>query len=175
MSVEPEDLDASLMQQCLDLPRVGLTMLTMGMFWACPKKWISTDGKNIGFAATKGITGKPGNAAEYLEWLPKIREAIGGDAVEFSRQAHLWATGSGGGSNSYGRPFDRMFPTGQADRVLDVFKKALEIIENEAPNSDQILAFTFGTKSRAIPSLTINIGMWWGLSYQIQSSVPVFY
>ena len=37
-------------------------MLTMGMFWACPKKWIATDGKNLGFAETKGIPDKPKSA-----------------------------------------------------------------------------------------------------------------
>lgn len=89
MNVEPEELDANLMQQCLDLHKVGLTMLTMGMFWSCPKKWISTDGKNLGFAKTKGIEKELKSAADYVTWLPEIREAVGGDGVEFSLQAHL--------------------------------------------------------------------------------------
>ncbi|MEX1116706.1 MAG: AAA family ATPase [Akkermansiaceae bacterium] len=165
MSVEPELLDIDLMQQCLDLPKVGLTMLTMGMFWACPKKWISTDGKNIGYAGTKGITGKPGNAAEYHEWLPKIRKVIGGDAVDFSRQAHLWATGDKPNKGGYAPPFDRMFPPGEADAILDVFAAALEVIQEEAPDSGNMLAFTFGTTSRAVPQLVINIGMWAALWY----------
>lgn len=92
LSVEPQSLDSDLMQQCLDLPHVGLAMLTMGMFWACPKKWIATDGKNLGFAETKGIKDVLKDAADYVKWLPKIRNVIGGDGVEFSRQAHLWAT-----------------------------------------------------------------------------------
>ena len=91
MSVEPESLDPALLQECLDLHHVGMTMLTMGMFWSCPKKWISTDSKNIEFAKTKGIPDKPKTAVEYLTWLPTIREVIGGDGVEFSRQAHLWS------------------------------------------------------------------------------------
>lgn len=91
ISVEPATLDAVLMQECLDLQQVGMTMLTMGMFWSNPAKWISTDGKNVEFAKTKGIPDKPKTAAEYLIWLPKVREVIGGDGVEFSRQAHLWS------------------------------------------------------------------------------------
>ncbi|TAE90591.1 MAG: hypothetical protein EAZ81_09520 [Verrucomicrobia bacterium] len=79
------------MQRSIDLFKIKLPMLTMGMFWACPKKWISTDGKNIEFANTKGITEAPKSAADYINWLPKIREVIGGDGVEFSRQAHLWS------------------------------------------------------------------------------------
>lgn len=93
MLVAPESLDAILMQECLDHPQVGLTMLTMGMFWSCPKKWIATDSKNRKFAATKGILEYPKTAADYTNWLPKIREMVGGDGVEFSRQAHLWAIG----------------------------------------------------------------------------------
>lgn len=92
MSAPADALDAGLMQRCLDLPYVGLAMLTMGMFWSCPKKWIATDGKNLGFAETKGMKDVPKDAADYVKWLPKIREIIGGDGVEFSRQAHLWAT-----------------------------------------------------------------------------------
>lgn len=63
MSIEPASLDAVLLQECLDLHHVGMTMLTMGMFWSCPKKWISTDGKNVEFAKTKGIPDKPRTAA----------------------------------------------------------------------------------------------------------------
>lgn len=175
MSVEPESLDTDLMQQCLNLPQVGLAMLTMGMFWARPKKWISTDGKNLGFAGTKGISDKPKTAAEYLTWLPKIRKAIGGDGVEFSRQAHLWATTDVNNGKAYGHPFDKIFSNGKADRVLDVFKKALAVIEEAAHEPEKILAFTLGSKSRPIPALTINIGMWWAFCYRIESAVPVFY
>ena len=174
MAAEPETLDTDLMQRCLNLPGVGLAFLTMGMFWACPKKWIATDRKNLGFAESKGATAKPKTAAEYLTWLPKIRDVIGGDAVEFSRQAHLWATADGNGDGSYGRPFDKMFPTGQADQVLDVFKKVLELIDEELSEPERILAFTTGSNSKPIPSLTINIGMWWAFSYQIRSGVPDF-
>lgn len=164
MTVEPESLDADLMQQCLKLPQVGLAMLTMGMFWSRPTKWIATDGKNIGFAKTKGVLEKPKTSREYLQWLPKIRKAIGGDGVEFSRQAHLWATDSG--DYGYGSPFNRMFAEDEADSVLDVFNDALEVIAEEAPDHDQMLAFTFGSTSRPIPQLAINIGMWAALWYE---------
>ena len=90
MAVDPPGLNAELMDRCLAKRGVGLAFLTMGMFWACPRKWIATDGKNLGFAATKGVTGKLKNAEDYIAWLPKIRDVIRGDGVEFSRQAHLW-------------------------------------------------------------------------------------
>jgi len=111
MTVEPEALDADLMQQCLDLHKVGLTMLTMGMFWSCPKKWISTGGKNLAFAKTKGIGEEPKTAAEYFDWLPKIREAVGGDGVEFSLQAHQEALSKkpGNGGNPKTNPWWKRF------------------------------------------------------------------
>jgi 5-methylcytosine-specific restriction protein B len=91
MNAAPEALDTDLMQRCLNLGGFRLPLLTMGMFWACPKKWIATDSKNLDFAESKEVQEKPKTAAEYLAWLPKIHAVIGGDAVEFSRQAHLWA------------------------------------------------------------------------------------
>lgn len=132
MTVEPKSLDADLMQQCLKLPQVGLTMLTMGMFWSCPKKWISTDGKNIGFAATKGIEDKPLTASDYTDWLPRISKTIGGDGVEFSRQAHLWAVSQKAGKtpkttivNMHTPWWQRFFNSEQlAHAAFDLFREA---------------------------------------------------
>ncbi len=174
LDADPDSLDVALMQQCLELRNVGLAMLTMGMFWACPNKWIATDGKNIGFAETKGITEKPKNSTDYLIWLPKIRTAIVGDGVEFSRQAHLWSTGDHPASDGYAPPFKRMFEEGAADAVLDIFADALEVIHSEVPEPGNILALTFGTTSRPVPQLVINIGMWAALWYENRSGVMRF-
>ncbi len=56
MDAETESLDTDLMDSCLVLKQIGMTNLTMGMFWACPRIWVSTDGKNIAFAETKGLS-----------------------------------------------------------------------------------------------------------------------
>lgn len=168
MQVEPAALDTSLMQNCMGYKCVGLAMLTMGMFWAQPKKWIAADRKNLGFATTKGVQGKLKSAGDYLKWLPQVRNAIGGDAVEFSLQAHQWATDAKP-EKGYGNPFNRMFSPGEADSVLDVFADALEVVDEETPDRDRILAFTFGSASRAIPQLVINIGMWAALWYENRS------
>jgi 5-methylcytosine-specific restriction enzyme B len=100
MDIKTDGLDRDLMQKSIDLFKIKLPMLSMGMFWACPRKWIATDGKNLEYAASKGVSIKPVTAADYLNWLPKIREAIGGDGVEFSRQAHLWAISEKSGGKS---------------------------------------------------------------------------
>ena len=158
MSVGPTSLDAVLMQDCLNLHHVGLTMLTMGMFWACPKKWISTDGKNLGFAKTKGIDEKPKTAAEYVAWLPRIREAIGGDGVEFSRQAHLWAMGTP--EDQFGAPFDRLFPDQNADPVLDYFARVIAVLRAETVNPGELLSMSLRKRSGGMIQIRINIWMW---------------
>jgi hypothetical protein len=174
MSVGPDALDVGLMQRCLDLPQVGMALLTMGIFWARPDKWIATDGKNLGFAATKGLPDKPKSAAEYLAWLPKIRTVIGGDGVEFSRQAHLWSLNASDIEEGYGSPFNRIFPPGEADRILNVFAEALKVITDEVPEPTSMLSFTFGSTNRPVPQLVINIGMWAALWYETRSGVKRF-
>lgn len=174
MSVAPEAIDVELMERCLGYRCVGLAMLTMGMFWAQPKKWIAADRKNIGFAATKGISGKVKTAADYVAWYAKARGVCGNEVGEFSSQAHQWAIGTGKLPSSYGSPFNRMFPPNGADAVLDVFADALDVIADEIPEHKQILAFTFGSTSRAVPQLVLNIGMWAVLWYENRSGVSRF-
>lgn len=157
MTVEPGSLDTVMMEKCLDLRKVGMAMLTMGMFWSCPKKWISTDGKNLGYAGTKGISDKPKNAEQYLTWLPKIRSLIGGDAVEFSRQAHLWAIGSREG---YGAPFDKMFPDENPDAVLDYFARVIGVLKEEVEDPADLLSMSLRKMTGGMIQMRLNICMW---------------
>jgi len=73
----------------------------------------------------------------------------------------------------YGFPFNEMFPKGDADRVLDLFKKALEVVAEVAPAPQRFVAFTFGSTNQSTPALTINLGQWWTLNYQLRSGVFV--
>ena len=141
MSVEPDALDIGLMQRCLDLPQVGMALLTMGMFWARPDKWIATDRKNLGFAATKGLMDEPRRAADYQSWMPKIRSLTGGDTVEFSRQAHLWATGSPG---TLGQPFNKFFKSvEESNAPLDVMKRVVLHLQGGSDTPDPRLVTTY--------------------------------
>lgn len=76
--------------------------------------------------------------------------------------------------SEYAAPFNRMFPPDEADAVLDVFADALEVIADEIPEFGNILAVTFGSTTRAIPQLVINIGMWAALWYENRSGVKRF-
>lgn len=175
MTSEPESLDVELMQRCLGYKCVGLAMLTMGMFWAQPKKWIASDRKNLGYAATKGVTGKVKTAAEYAGWLAEAKAVCGNGVGEFSSQAHEWATASDDKPEvGFGSPFNRMFPPDEADAVLDVFADALEVIADETPEQTQLEAFTFGHTSRSIPQLVLKIGMWPVLWYDTRTGAQWF-
>lgn len=81
----------------------------------------------------------------------------------------LWKDTNKKDSDEYAPPFNRMFPQGEADAFLDVFADALKIVEDENPDSGNMLAFTFGSTSRAIPQLVLNIGMWAALWYENRS------
>lgn len=166
MEVKPSGLDANLMNQCLAKPGVGLAFLTMGMFWACPKKWIATDGKNLGFAATKGVTDKLRTAADYIAWLPKISAAIDGDGVEFSRQAHLWATKPGPKpGNVISAPYDQFFLNPlHADEVLNFMKRVVTKLIGESGQFDSRLVTTY--RPSKAPSLRILFGNWRVFSFR---------
>lgn len=159
MKEEVSAIDTNLMQKCLDLQQVGLAMLTMGMFWVCPKKWISTDGKNLEYAATKGVTGKPKTAADYSDWLPKIRAAIGGDGVEFSQQAHLAAIRDKT-AYSLGAPFNKIFIKADPDRVLDFFAKIMTVLSEDKEQPETHLVASLRADSPYGATIRLNYGRW---------------
>ena len=70
-----EDLNEDLMDQCLQLQQIGKSNLTMGMFWARPKTFLSLDSRNLAKASSLGITVKPNNAATYKAWALAIKES----------------------------------------------------------------------------------------------------
>ena len=161
MSATPETLDTDLMQQCLDLHKVGFATLTMGMFWACPRKWISADSKNLAFSRTKGVEAPAKTAAGYVDWMSKMRGLVGGEIVDFSRDAHIWATSAESGR--YGHPFDRIFPDHEPDDVLNYFAKVISILREESANPEELLSMTLRKRGGGAVQMRINI-WWWAVA-----------
>lgn len=161
MAATPETLDKALMQKCLDLQQVGFATLTMGMFWACPRKWISADSKNLDFSKSKGVEPPPKTAEGYLMWLPKMRDLVGGDIVEFSREAHLWATSEQ--QPHFGAPFDKLFPDHEPDRVLDFFARVISVLREESDNPGELLSITLRKRPGGAVQFRINI-WWWAVA-----------
>ena len=160
MSVDPENLNAALMDKVLGLQNVGMAFLTMGMFWVRPTVWIATDGKNIEFATEKGIRGKPKTGQEYLAWLKEVRSTIAEDGVEFSRQAHLAAIRKTRPSEGYGSPFNRIFQPNQADRTLDHFARILEILNREVDAPEKSSCIAVRNRAAGECLMRITVGMW---------------
>jgi hypothetical protein len=159
LNAEPNSLNTELMQRCLGYKCVGLAMLTMGMFWVCPKKWISTDSKNLEYAAAKGVTGKIKTAADYFDWLPRIRAAIGGDGVEFSRQAHLEALRNKA-AQSLGPPFNKIFITADPDWVLDFFAKIIRVLSENKVQLETLLVASLRDIAASSATFRLNYGRW---------------
>lgn len=160
MSADVSELDEDLMQKCLDLSQVGLAILTMGMFWVRPKAWVSADGKNLEYAKQMGVKDSPRKAADYSNWLPKIRELAGGDTASFSRQADLVSGANPPPSGGYAPPFDKLFPNKDADRVLDYFAKVLEAFKDEVDHPEDLLSISLRKRSGGMVQIRINIWMW---------------
>ncbi len=161
MAATPETLDTALMQKCLDLNQVGFATLTMGMFWACPRTWISGDSKNLEFSKSKGVEPPPKTAEGYATWLPKMRDLVGGDIVKFSREAHLWA--SAHEKPRFGPPFDKLFPDHKPDRVLDFFARVISVLREESNNPGDLLSITLRKRSGGTAQIRVNI-WWWAVA-----------
>jgi hypothetical protein len=154
-------LDTKLMQRCLDHRGTAMTNLTMGMFWIRPDAWISTDGKNIAFAEhQKSPLVKPKNAAAYPAWLAAMKELAGGDAKQFSREAHLWAT------EKLGKPFDRLFGKTDPRPILDLFDEVIQSLRAAPGFREELMVVSL----RKEPVLRINYGDWAIFAYEQRGS-----
>lgn len=165
----PEDeLDTGLMQRCLSHKNTAMTVLTMGMFWIRPQCWISTDGKNIAYAEAKGsILTKPRLASEYPAWLDAMKDLSNGDAKAFSRDADAWARIK---PVILGKPFDRLFTTGDADPILDRFAEVIEIIEIASGFKAELLV----TSIRQEPCIRIIYADWTVIGWGLPATSPGF-
>lgn len=171
LDAAPEILDIALMDRCLGKRKVGMAFLTMGMFWVRPDVWVATDGKNVGFAKIRGARDKPTNALEYRDWCQRVCELADGDVLSFSQEAHLWATSKSSvvaedTEGELGQPFDELFDDfDSANEVLDVFREAIEILQESTEKPDRNLTTTFQIAGGKVRSLNINFGGWAVLRY----------
>lgn len=121
-------LDTVLFDQCLELNKVGLATLTMGMFWCRPDLWIALDAKNRKYVHKLGVTVSATNGVEYIDWMAKVLDATDMTPCELSHKAHLEAIGP---SNlEFAEPFDRLFADeDHANEVLDNFQHVLVTLD----------------------------------------------
>ena len=152
LDCKPGELDLSLMDRCLNIKQVAIGKLTMGMYWFRPEVWIAADGKNVGSAQQMGIR-KPKNATDYLEWLTETESRIDCSIAEFSHDA--WTASHQG----YAKPFDHLFPHGEADRYLDYFSDVIRILRDNSENPEALLSTTLRRRRGRI-LMRVNFGNW---------------
>jgi len=156
----PESFDAALFDRCLEINKVGIAKLTMGMFWANPDVWIAADGKNKELGESKGLR-KPSNGQEYIAWAGKMRTALGDDIAAFSHQAHLLVTEKAGTyGTSLGDPFHHFFERVEDSHiVLDRFRESVLLAQDGETEKLPVLS-TSCRKTRGLRWLRFNFYMW---------------
>lgn len=89
----PQQITPALFDQCLALSQVGMSSLTIGLFWLNPNKFLPADNKTVAYGQAKGVaTPPPEDFASYLQWTKDIAENLGTNYPEISHKAHLFAT-----------------------------------------------------------------------------------
>ncbi len=87
-----EQVGAEALDQCLNLPLVGMASLTIGLFWINPEKFLSADSKNTAYGKSKGITTEPEDYQSYRQWLGEMTAQFGSNYPQVSQDAILFAT-----------------------------------------------------------------------------------
>ncbi len=82
-------IDDDLFQQVLAIKQVGLTKLTMGLFWICPDRYIALDAKNNPKLQKLGIDTSVKTWNDYTSLLQQYKNKTNTPIVEFSHGAHL--------------------------------------------------------------------------------------
>jgi 5-methylcytosine-specific restriction protein B len=108
-----EQVGAEVFDQCLNLPLVGMSSLTIGLFWINPDKFFPADSKHTAYGKSKGITTEPEDYQGYRHWLNAMTEKVGSNYPHVSHEAHLYATQqSTSGKPEQGLAFHQMDGTG---------------------------------------------------------------
>lgn len=101
----PQELNPVLFERCLEIKRVGLAKLTMGMFWLNSRNYVALDGNNAELFKRNGIDTNVDDMRGYLRLMGEVDEKLGRDYPKLSldawRQAnqtkitakHYWAGG----------------------------------------------------------------------------------
>ena len=150
-------LDTVLFDQCLELNKVGLATLTMGMFWCRPDLWIALDAKNRKYVLKLGVNAIAKKGVEYIDWIAKIRDATDKTPCEISYEAHLQAIGPS--ELEFAEPFDRLFTDeDHANEVLDNFQQVLVALDGS--EDDDLLACSAGATGMSGGYMSVIYGRW---------------
>ncbi len=160
MSASPDSLDTDLMEEALQFDRVGLANLTMGMFWARPKTWVSCDSKNVAKAIKKGINSPDATAVGYKAWVLAVISDIGTSIPEFSHEAHVSAQKQGVTpevDSDLASPFDKIFSDlEEANVCLDFLKTLITHLQKGEEHDPRVVVSLLPRR----PIIRLNYGNW---------------
>ncbi len=92
--IPPDELDASLFDRCLKVKQIGAPKLTMGLFWLNPDAYLALDSVMADYLESKGISISPykvKSLGEYTKIIELVRQKLGTDYPQISRDAYLYA------------------------------------------------------------------------------------
>ncbi len=89
------EIDEDLFDRCCQVFKVGISKLTIGLFWINPQSFLPCDKKTSEFGKEKGIRSTPRNFQSYKEWLQEISKALGNNFPKVSHEAYLRPTPPG--------------------------------------------------------------------------------
>jgi hypothetical protein len=172
----PETLDARLFERCLEIFKVAVAKLTMGMFWLSPHQYIALDANNRKLFQANGISSEILTFPEYLQLLNRVKSKFGADFPQISRKAWDLARGGGGGEpeaiisrQHMGRLWERFHSRipGFTDfespgdelrkQELDFKRNALKRYEEEVGNSKLLEWVSAGAGNKALEELSKRI------------------
>ena len=161
---DEKSLKVDLFDKCIELHMVGVTYLSIGMFWANPNLWLSADKKNVAQAELLGIGGKPSNGQEYSDWLLELKNKISVEPWEFSHQSHQNPTSNKTSKTKQARltlaePYSLLFENAHhANEVFDVFARVLDGIQ--ASEDDSITVVSYQKQGRTGGQIRVICGRW---------------
>jgi 5-methylcytosine-specific restriction protein B len=86
-----QQVDQQLFDDCLDLRKVAISSLTIGLFWINPKNFLPADHKTTTYGQAKGVAAAPCDYASYEQWVGEMNSRLGSDNAHISHSAELFA------------------------------------------------------------------------------------
>ncbi|HBR95480.1 MAG TPA: hypothetical protein DEA90_15065, partial [Opitutae bacterium] len=127
----PSKVSDAMLQRALAVKNVALAKLTMGLFWLKPEVYVALDKKNASNLKKMGLNPQIKTWPEYLQLLDDFKQMSRQSICEFSHQAHLDATGGGGGVDVSGTLVKESPNSyGPIHPLMDSFKRVMYDFES---------------------------------------------
>lgn len=165
-----ESLESDLFNRCLELAKVSIRSLTVGLFWINPEHYLPAYDTIWLYARGRGVDAKPLDYRSYAAWLGKVGETMGcnfpqisHDACRFqsSRSPDVGSPGPNSPAEQLGAPFDSIFSSArEANFHFDLLGWTLQKlgVSQSSACEDPRIALTLPKRGHC--KLRLNFGYW---------------